>query len=82
MAVDVHMPGLGDMDAGILLEWVKRPGDHVSAGEVIAVVDADKVNVDVPAPAAGYLEPLVAEGQEAKVGTPIARLIDERPEAV
>jgi pyruvate dehydrogenase E2 component (dihydrolipoamide acetyltransferase) len=72
----VYMPGLGDMESGVLLEWLKRGGDAVRRGEVIAVIDADKVTVDVEATDDGILEILVAEGESAGVGAPLAHLLN------
>jgi pyruvate dehydrogenase E2 component (dihydrolipoamide acetyltransferase) len=41
------MPKLGaDMTAGKLVAWRKQPGDAVARGEVIAIIETDKVNVD------------------------------------
>jgi pyruvate/2-oxoglutarate dehydrogenase complex dihydrolipoamide acyltransferase (E2) component len=75
----VFMPGLGDLETGTVLEWLHAPGGAVRRGEASAVVDADKVTVDVEAPDEGYLEILVAEGESAAVGEPIAHLLSAQP---
>ena len=42
------MPALGaDMDAGAVTEWLVHPGDHVSRGDIVAVVATDKADIDV-----------------------------------
>ena len=42
------MPSLGaDMDAGTLVEWLKKPGDPVKRGEIIAVVETQKGAIEV-----------------------------------
>jgi pyruvate dehydrogenase E2 component (dihydrolipoamide acetyltransferase) len=69
------LPKLGaDMSRGRLVEWVKKPGERVARGEVIAVIETDKANVEVEAFASGTLEKiLVAPSNEwLPVGTPLA----------
>lgn len=77
MTTDVHMPALGDMGEGTLLEWLVQPGARVESGQEVAVVDADKVSVDVHAPASGYLEVILDVGETAAVGELIARIGEE-----
>jgi pyruvate dehydrogenase E2 component (dihydrolipoamide acetyltransferase) len=78
MSGPLSMPRLGqDMAEGTILEWVKQPGDQVEAGETVAVIETDKVEVEFEAPAAGWLrEILVPAGATAAVATPIAWLTD------
>jgi pyruvate dehydrogenase E2 component (dihydrolipoamide acetyltransferase) len=70
------MPSLGaDMERGVLLEWRVQPGDAVRRGEIVAVVDTDKSDVEVEVFEDGVVtELLVAEGEEVPVGTPLARI--------
>ncbi len=72
--VEVIMPKMGDaMTEGKVLRWMKHPGDTVAAGEAIAEIETDKVNVELPADEAGVLaQILVSEGQAVPVGQPIA----------
>jgi len=67
---DIVMPKMGhDVTEGKLLRWTKRVGEAVTKGETIAEVEADKVNLDIEAPATGVLHALdVAEGATAQVG--------------
>jgi pyruvate dehydrogenase E2 component (dihydrolipoamide acetyltransferase) len=76
MATDIVMPNLGfDMQQARLIEWLKQVGDPIKSGEALAVVESDKANVDLESVASGVvLELLVAAGQEALVGSPIARV--------
>ncbi len=76
MSVDIIMPNLGfDTQEGKLLEWLKRPGDQVTKGEPIAVIESDKANVELESLTAGVLlEQLYGEGQDVKVGEVIARV--------
>jgi pyruvate dehydrogenase E2 component (dihydrolipoamide acetyltransferase) len=77
------MPSFGaDMVAGTLVAWLKKPGDHVERGDVIAEVDTDKGVIEVEVFATGVLEKiLVAEGTKVPVGTPLA-LIREGDEVL
>jgi pyruvate dehydrogenase E2 component (dihydrolipoamide acetyltransferase) len=70
------MPSLGaDMEAGTLVEWVKKPGDRVERGDVVAVVDTQKGAIEIEIFEAGIIDQiLVQPGQQVPVGTPLARL--------
>jgi 2-oxoglutarate dehydrogenase dihydrolipoamide succinyltransferase (E2 component) len=74
--VQVSMPQMGiSVAEGTIIEWRKRPGDWVDADEVICEVTTDKVDVEIPAPAAGRVERLLAEpGQTLAVGVPMAEI--------
>jgi pyruvate dehydrogenase E2 component (dihydrolipoamide acetyltransferase) len=74
--VAVTMPQMGiSVAEGTITEWRKRPGDWVDADEVICEVTTDKVDVEIPAPASGRVERLLAEpGQTLAVGEPIAEI--------
>jgi pyruvate dehydrogenase E2 component (dihydrolipoamide acetyltransferase) len=68
------MPSLGaDMDEGTLLEWLVHPGDTVSKGDVVAVVDTAKAAVEVECFTSGVVDSLLVEpGTTVAVGTPLA----------
>jgi 2-oxoglutarate dehydrogenase E2 component (dihydrolipoamide succinyltransferase) len=72
--VDVTMPQLGEtVTEGTITRWLKQVGDHVDADEPLFEVSTDKVDSEVPAPAAGVVtEILVAEGETVEVGTRLA----------
>lgn len=74
--IDVVMPQLGESVAeGTVVAWRKRAGDAVAENEPLCEVTTDKVTFEVPAPANGTLESvLAAEGQVVAVGSVIARL--------
>jgi 2-oxoglutarate dehydrogenase dihydrolipoamide succinyltransferase (E2 component) len=74
--VEVTMPQMGiSVAEGTITEWRKRPGDWVDADEVICEVTTDKVDVEIPSPASGRVERLLAEpGQTLAVGEPIAEI--------
>jgi pyruvate dehydrogenase E2 component (dihydrolipoamide acetyltransferase) len=80
---DFRMPSLGaDMDRGTVVEWRVQPGDTVHRGDIVAVVDTDKADVEVEVFEDGIVEALlVPEGTEVEVGTPLARIASTVPSA-
>lgn len=74
--IDVIMPQMGESIAeGTLSRWMKKVGDAVKRDEPIFEISTDKVDAEIPAPAAGILtEILVQEGQTVAVQTVVARL--------
>jgi len=76
MATEIIMPNLGfDTQAARLIEWLKQPGDAVKKGDLIAVIESDKANVELESVASGtLLEQLAAAGAEVPVGAVIARI--------
>jgi pyruvate dehydrogenase E2 component (dihydrolipoamide acetyltransferase) len=82
MAVEVPMPRLSDtMEEGTVARWVKHEGDHVVAGDVIAEIDTDKATMELTAFEDGVLlKILVAEGESADLGAPIALIGSEEEE--
>ena len=77
--MNVVMPKLSDtMEEGKILRWLKKPGDHVAAGEVLAEVETDKADMELEAEAAGVIAKiLVEEGASAAVGEAIAQMADD-----
>lgn len=78
---DVEMPQLGEtVTEGTITKWFKAVGESVAQDEVLFEVSTDKVDSEVPSPAAGYLaEILVPEGETVDVGTRLAVLSDAPP---
>jgi len=70
------MPSLGaDMEAGILVEWLKRPGDAVRRGDIVAVVETDKGAIEVEIFEDATIDRLLVDvGTKVPVGTPLASL--------
>ena len=68
------MPSLGaDMEAGTLVEWLKAPGDAVSRGDIVAVVDTQKGAIEIEIFEDGVIEKLLVEpGQKVPVGAALA----------
>jgi pyruvate/2-oxoglutarate dehydrogenase complex dihydrolipoamide acyltransferase (E2) component len=74
---EVMFPALSQKDPaalGVLATWFVHDGDQVSAGQLLAEVQVDKVSVEVPAPRAGVVRLLVDEEAVVRQGTPIARI--------
>lgn len=80
---DFTMPSLGaDMDAGTLLEWRVKPGDAVKRGDIVAVVDTSKAEIEVEIFEDGVIdELLVEEGTKVPIGTPLASVRSAGAEA-
>lgn len=82
--VIIHMPALGEsITEGTVSRWLKRLGDHVVADEPLVDVYTDKTDVEVSAPASGYLREIgVAEDETVLVGAVlgIIELISRRPQ--
>ncbi|WP_433188510.1 dihydrolipoamide acetyltransferase family protein [Actinoallomurus sp. CA-150999] len=74
---DILMPRLSDtMEEGVISSWHKKPGDKVSAGDSLVDIETDKALMEYEAYEDGVLgEILVAEGETATIGTPIATLV-------
>jgi len=71
---EVTMPRLSDtMQEGTIAQWLKKPGDPVKKGDVMAEIETDKATMDLEAYDAGVLEQiLVHEGQTVPIGQVIA----------
>src|SRR6267378_2413070 len=78
--VDVLMPQMGESIAeGTLSKWLKKVGDPVKRDEPLFEISTDKVDAEIPAPAAGVLAEIkVQEGQTVPVQTLVAILETEK----
>jgi pyruvate dehydrogenase E2 component (dihydrolipoamide acetyltransferase) len=78
------MPQMGESIAeGTLSKWLKKVGDEVKRDEPIFEISTDKVDAEIPAPAAGVLaEIIVKEGETVAVQTVVARLETEKGAAI
>jgi pyruvate dehydrogenase E2 component (dihydrolipoamide acetyltransferase) len=74
MISEVVMPQMGaDMTEGTVVRWLKKEGDPVERGEIIAEIETDKANVEIEAFESGVFRKLLAqEGDTIAVGEPIA----------
>jgi pyruvate/2-oxoglutarate dehydrogenase complex dihydrolipoamide acyltransferase (E2) component len=73
MAVEVMLPKLGfSMNEGQIAEWLVENGAHVSEGDPLFLLEADKSTNEVEAPASGTLRIAAEVGETYEVGTVIA----------
>jgi pyruvate dehydrogenase E2 component (dihydrolipoamide acetyltransferase) len=77
---EITMPRLSDtMSEGSVSRWLKKPGDPVAVGDIIAEIETDKATMELEAFEAGTLQKiLVKEGEVVPIGQPIA-IIGEGP---
>lgn len=76
------MPKWGlSMEEATITEWMLEPGEDVAQGQVLAVVESEKAQVDLPAPVGGVLVRYLAEeGETVEVGAEIALIAGDRAE--
>src|SRR3954463_16225993 len=78
MAVSVTLPALGEsVTEGTVTRWLKAEGERVEADEPLLEVSTDKVDTEIPSPAAGVLASIkVAEDETVEVGAELAVIDD------
>lgn len=71
---EFRMPSLGSgMEQGTLVEWLKKPGERIAPGDIIAVIETEKGAIEVEAFESGtFARALIELGATVPVGTPIA----------
>jgi pyruvate dehydrogenase E2 component (dihydrolipoamide acetyltransferase) len=76
MATDVLMPQMGEsITEGTVVKWLKKVGDSVQRDEPLLEISTDKVDAEIPSPAAGVLTEILAkEGDTVAVNSVLARL--------
>lgn len=76
--IDVVMPQMGEsIVEGTLTKWLKKPGERVERDEPLFEISTDKVDTEIPSPAAGTLgEILVEEGTTVGINTVVGRISD------
>jgi pyruvate dehydrogenase E2 component (dihydrolipoyllysine-residue acetyltransferase) len=76
MAVDVIMPQMGEsIFEGTITKWLKKPGDKIDRDEPLFEISTDKVDAEIPSPAAGVLKEIkVSEGQTVPVQTVVGTI--------
>jgi pyruvate dehydrogenase E2 component (dihydrolipoyllysine-residue acetyltransferase) len=73
-AVDVVMPQMGvSVSEGTITKWLKSEGEQIAADEALLEISTDKVDTEIPSPASGVVQQILAqEGETVAVGTKIA----------
>src|SRR5437667_3350355 len=71
---EVNMPRLSDtMEEGTIARWLKKPGDEIKKGDILAEIETDKATMDLEAYEAGTLQQiLVQEGETVPIGQAVA----------
>src|SRR5213594_1636466 len=74
MATDVVMPQMGESIAeGTIVRWIKKVGDRVDRDEPLFEISTDKVDAEIPSPAAGVIAEIrVREGETVPVNSVVA----------
>ena len=81
--IDVVIPQMGEsITEGTLTRWLKKPGEKIERDEPLFEISTDKVDTEIPAPAAGVLsEVLVQEGTTVAINAVVARIGDSASSA-
>ena len=77
MPLDIVMPKLGlTMSEGLVVEWKKKEGDAVKKGDILFVMETEKVTYEVEAPEDGVLGKILVQAKETvPVGAVVALLL-------
>jgi len=76
VATKLVVPSLGtEVTEGIVVEWLKQPGERVAAGDPVVVIGTPKLNLEVEAPVAGTIAEILKEVDEVvEVGATLATI--------
>ncbi len=81
MNIEVKMPRIGTNDDYVTLaQWLVKNGEHICKGQVIAILETTKETNDLEAPEEGFIELLVDQGEDIKVGDNLAVIHDDLDE--
>ena len=81
MATNVTMPKLGlTMETGKIVEWKVAQGGEVKQGQILLVVETEKITYEVEAPATGLLNIIVKAEEEVPVAELIAQIASDKAE--
>jgi len=81
MAVQILMPKLGMSTAPLtLVEWKAKEGEAVEKGNVVLVVETEKIRHDIEAEVSGFLHILIEEGREVPIGTVVGLIAETKEE--
>src|SRR5215472_7435845 len=80
MPTNVIMPQMGESVAeGTVTKWLKRVGDRVERDEPLLEISTDKVDAEIPSPAAGVLTKILAKESETVSVNTVVAVIDGEP---
>lgn len=73
--IEVKVPNVGEsVSSGQIAMWHVADGDHVNSGDVLLILETDKVSTEIEAPDSGVVRLKAAEGDEVEVGSVIAQI--------
>lgn len=78
MSIEILLPKLGlTMEEGEIIEWCKQEGEQISKGDVLYVLETEKISYEFEAPADGILSPILFNiGESIPVGSVVAYLME------
>jgi pyruvate dehydrogenase E2 component (dihydrolipoamide acetyltransferase) len=81
---EIRMPSLGaEMEEGKVLEWYVASGDRVEHGQIVALLDTEKAEIEMESFETGWIDALLVQtGETVPVGTPMATVRSEAPTRV
>src|ERR1700748_205057 len=75
MSLEIKVPPVGESITEVTLSrWIKKDGDSVAMGEVIAELESDKATFELTAEKAGTLKTIAKEGDTLAIGAPVASI--------
>lgn len=75
MKIEIKIPEVGEsVQEGLLSQWYRQNGDRVRKGDILLLLETDKVTVEVAAEADGVLEILVREGETVSIGAVVGTI--------
>jgi pyruvate/2-oxoglutarate dehydrogenase complex dihydrolipoamide acyltransferase (E2) component len=82
MAMTVKLPKFGlTMEEATINEWSVAVGETIEQGQVLAAIESEKVEMELPSPVSGVVaELLVAVGETVPLGTPVAVIVADAAE--
>lgn len=82
MATTVKLPKFGlTMEEATINEWSVAVGDAIEQGQVLAAIESEKVEMELPSPVSGVVaELLVAVGETVPLGTPVLVIVADAAE--
>ena len=81
MTAKILIPKLGmSTEPLTLVEWKAKEGDRIEQGDIVLVIETEKISHEVEAEASGYLHILVEEGNEAPISSVVGLIAKTREE--
>ena len=74
--VPVHVPHMGVVEEGVVIDWLVANGSHVTEGQPLVVIESEKAEIEIEAPGTGTVEVLVSASDEpVRVGTLLGNVV-------